>query len=385
MKKFIRDNWKWLLIGILGTLIVMPALTQLLINVDTSNKGSDDGWLGFWGGYLGAIIGVAGAIFVVQIQLNEDKKGRETEKIDNTFFNLLSMHNEQKNILIDDNIFEKIYLNFNKELKIQLLEEGLNYFYSKKDIIIGTLEGLIRVHKNYIESNEGKISDEFLERWERKKREEMFSDTYAATKESNLYEDLVWSLNEINDIENFLEDVQNERINHFSENMFKGAYEELVKRIDYSRGTQWDIPDELSGLQRTLEKYKMGHLDLLSDDRKRKGIESAINAHYSEIGAYFRIFHRIIKYINDKVTDEEIKKDYLGFLRATINEKEMLVIFYNAAYTERGKGLLQEIRKTTFFGEHQDLLEDRTVQHFNSDSLIWKSEDLKIMREFGKK
>lgn len=280
------------------------------------------------------------------------------------------MHNEQKNILIDDNIFEKIYLNFNKALKIQLLDEGLNYFYSKKDIIIGTLEGLIRLHKNYIESNEGKISDEFLERWERKKREEIFSDTYVATKESNLYEDLVWSLNEINDIEKFLEDVQNERINHFSENMFKGAYEELVKRIDYSRGIQWDIPDELSGLQRTLEKYKMGHLDLLSDDRKRKGIESAINAHYSEIGAYFRIFHRIIKYINDKVTDEEIKKDYLGFLRATINEKEMLVIFYNAAYTERGKGLLKEIRKTTFFGEHQDLLEDRTVQHFNSDSLI---------------
>lgn len=59
-------------------------MTQLLINVETSNKGSDDGWLGFWGGYLGAIIGVAGAIFVVQIQLNEDKEGRETEKIDNT-------------------------------------------------------------------------------------------------------------------------------------------------------------------------------------------------------------------------------------------------------------------------------------------------------------
>ena len=388
MNKFIRDNWKWLLIGILGTLIVMPALTQLLINVDTSNKGSDDGWLGFWGGYLGAIIGVAGAIFVVQIQLNEDKKGREAEKIDNTYFNLLSMHNEQKNILIGVNIFEIIYLNFKKELEIQLLDEGLDFFYSKKVIISEMLQDLLSAYKKNIENQEGKISPEFLERWKRKKRGEMFSDEYPVTEESRLYEDLCWSLIEIKEIEKFLIDVENKRINHFSDKIFKGVdgvYEELDKHIDRSRSIQWDIPDELSKLKVTLRNFQFGHIELLPNDRKRKAIELAINTYYSEIGAYFRIFHRIIKYINDKVKDEETKKDYLDFLRATINEKEMLVIFYNAAYTERGKELLKEIRKTTFFGEHQDLLENRTVQYFNSDSLIWKSEDLKIMREFGKK
>lgn len=67
-----------------------------------------------------------------------------------------------------------------------------------------------------------------------------------------------------------------------------------------------------------------------------------------------------------------------------MNEKEMLVIFYNAVYTERGSGLLNEISKTTFFGESQELLEDGTIQHFNSSSLLWTSDDLKIMREFGK-
>ena len=111
-----------------------------------------------------------------------------------------------------------------------------------------------------------------------------------------------------------------------------------------------------------MKKYKSDQLELLPDSKKRKGIEIAINNNYGEIGAYFRIFHRIIKYINDKVIDEETKKDYLGFLRATINETELLVIFYNAAYTERGKGLLKEIRKTTFFGDYQELLENGTVQ-----------------------
>ena len=62
----------------------------------------------------------------------------------------------------------------------------------------------------------------------------------------------------------------------------------------------------------------------------------------------------------------------------------MLVIFYNAVYTERGSGLLNEISKTTFFGESQELLEDGTIQHFNSSSLLWTFDDLKIMREFGK-
>ena len=384
MKKFIKDNWIKVLFGFL---FAMPALTQLLINVDTSNKGSDDGWLGFWGGYLGAIIGVAGAIFVVQIQLNDDKEGREAEKIDNTYFNLLSMHNEQKNILIGVNIFEMIYLKFKKELEIQLLDEGLDFFYSKKGIISDMLQELISAYKKNIENKEGKISAEFLERWERKKRGEMFSDGHPVTEESMLYEDLCWSLIEIKEIEKFLEDIENKKINHFSDKIFKGVdgvYEELDKHIERSRGIQWDIPDELSKLKMTLENFQFGHIELLPDDRKRKGIELAINAYYSEIGSYFRIFHRIIKYINDKVTDEETKKDYLGFLRATINEKEMLVIFYNATYTERGKGLLKEIRKTTFFGENYELLEEGPVQHFNSESLIWKSNDLEVMRGFGK-
>lgn len=104
MKKYIQHNWKWLLIGILGAFII-PLLTQVLINIDTSNKGSDDGLLGFWGGYLGSIIGVVGAILVLLIQLNEEKESREVEKVDNTFFNLLSLHNEKIKTLNDNKLF----------------------------------------------------------------------------------------------------------------------------------------------------------------------------------------------------------------------------------------------------------------------------------------
>ena len=385
MKKYIKDNWKWLSIGFFILFIIIPLLTQIFINIDTINKGSDDGWLGFWGGYLGAIIGIAGAIFVVQIQLKEDREGREVEKVDNTFFNLLTLHNDQKNTLNDDRIFEETYSDFNKELKNQLLEAGLDFFYSEKDTIVSILQEFIKGYKNYIENNEQYVSAEFLERWERRKTGATFSDSYTGTVDSTLYNNLCYALEEIASIEKFLDDVENKKINYFSHTVFEGAYEKLDNYTRNYKAYHFDVPEKWNQLIAALYKYKSGHLSLLPFNRKKRGIERAINNHYSRIGAYFRIFHRIVKYINDKVADEEIKKDYLGFLRATINEKEMLVIFYNAAYTERGNGLLKEIRKTTFFGEHNELLEDSTVQHFNPNSMLWKSEDLKIMQGFGNK
>lgn len=385
MKKHIENKWKLLLLGIF---IAIPVGTQFLINIDTTYKGSNDGWLGFWGGYLGAIIGVVGAIFVVQIQLNEENKSREAEKVDNTFFNLLSLHNEQKNTLSKKSIFENIYLNFNEELKKQSLEEGLVIFYSQDDLIIEILRDIIKGYKNYIEDNEEKLSPDFSSRWERRKKGGPFSDSYTITDDSRLYDSLYDALDKINRIEEFLDLIYNKKINYFSNVVFegalKGAFERLDEFIRTYKYIQSEIPEEWNSLISDFEKYKSNHFDLLPDDRRKKGIEIALKNYYSEIGSYFRIFHRIIKYINEKVPNKESKKDYFGFLRATLNEKEMLVIFYNAVYTERGSGLLKEISKTTFFGESHELLEDGTVQHFNSSSLLWKSDDLKIMREFGK-
>ncbi|HAQ2135408.1 TPA: hypothetical protein IXI12_002758, partial [Enterococcus faecium] len=88
-----------------------------------------------------------------------------------------------------------------------------------------------------------------------------------------------------------------------------------------------------------------------------------------------RLFHRIIKYINDNVKDVETKNNYLGFLRSTINQEEMFVIFYNAAYTNKGNGLLKELQKTTFFGDTKDL---EVNQHFDTEDLFWE-EDKAIM------
>lgn len=388
MSRYIKDNWKVLLLGVIGVLIVVPFLTQLLINFETNSKGSDDGWLGFWGGYLGAIIGVAGAIFVVQIQLNEENKSREVEKVDNTFFNLLSLHNEQKNTLTKKSTFEEIYSRFNEALKEQLLKEGLDFFYSQSDLIIGVLRDIIKGYRSYIEANEKKLSPESLSRWEKRKKGEFSFDDDLNPNDSDLFDTLSTSLNNINEIEQLQDSINDKKINYFSnivsDGVPEGAFERINGHIQTYIRLQHEISEECDKLISDLEKYKSNHFDLLPDYRKKQGIESILTVYYNEIGSYFRIFHRIIKYINKKVPNEENRKDYLGFLRATLNEKELLVIFYNAVYTDRGSGLLEELSKTTFFGEYHELLENGTIQHFNSSSLLWKSDDLKIMRGFGK-
>ena len=134
--EFLKKNKKFVAWALLVTLVLIPLFIQVLINWDTMNNGSDDGWLGFWGGYLGSIIGVVGALIVIQIQLSNDKerfdketkaknkelaedkkrfelqnlardkeleeerKARKSEQVDNTFFNLLLLFNDQKNTLL---------------------------------------------------------------------------------------------------------------------------------------------------------------------------------------------------------------------------------------------------------------------------------------------
>ncbi|EOS7802519.1 hypothetical protein EWX86_RS11780 [Enterococcus hirae] len=128
-------------------------------------------------------------------------------------------------------------------------------------------------------------------------------------------------------------------------------------------------------------EYQTNNFTLIDEDLRKAAVEDVLSRHYNEVGAYFRLFHRIIKYINDNLERPEelpIKNNYLGFLRATLNSKEMLVIFYNAAYTNRGAGLLKELQKTTFFGNREDIMNN---QHFDRKKLFWEENDVNKMLE----
>lgn len=132
-----------------------------------------------------------------------------------------------------------------------------------------------------------------------------------------------------------------------------------------------------------MNEYKQTRPNIeLTIEKKRFIVELAQEPYRTKVGSYFRIFHRIIKYLNENVNDGEIKKNYIGFLRANMNENQMAMIFYNINYTHRGSGAIEELKGTSFFGEKDELSDMESAHFFSAETLVWGNDDLKKMQEF---
>lgn len=340
---------------------------------------ADEGWLGFWGGIIGSAIGILGAFLVLKEQVNydrdalqkqidEEKELSRMQQIDNTFFNLLSMHNEQINSLKENNKFSLIYQEINRELKVEMKNSCSIYLRNEPNIKT-ELNNIKKQCEEYIKEHEAKIP---------KKYEEQYQDYWIKRHRSLTFN---WEKNQV--LENMyhaigailtIEDIISTEIEANAQNIFAN----LDKLDSYMRHLKFTKSEMWITLYAQIFEYKTDNFTLIDKESRKIIIEQVLNDHYSELGSYFRLFHRIIKYINDKFEEngETEKNSYLGFLRATLNEEELLVIFYNSAYTKRGEGLLRELNKTTFFGTKEDI---ENNQHFNIDKLFWKHDDIKFM------
>ncbi|MFT9411992.1 hypothetical protein [Liquorilactobacillus hordei] len=88
MKTFLKRYW-WLIVLFL---VVIPLLVEGGISLIPWN-GSDDGWLGFWGSYLGIIPSGLIAYFVAKTQIDAEKKNyRENHFKDMLIINYREMH-----------------------------------------------------------------------------------------------------------------------------------------------------------------------------------------------------------------------------------------------------------------------------------------------------
>jgi len=346
---------------------------------------ADEGWLGFWGGIIGSAIGILGAFLILKEQVNydrdalqkqidEEKELSRMQQIDNTFFNLLSMHNEQINSLKENNKFNLIYQEIYRELKVEMKNSCSIYLRNEPNIKT-ELNNIKKQCEEYIKEHEAKIpkkyEKKYQEYWKKNHQSLTFAwgnnqvleNMYHATKAVLLIEDIISNEIDANEQNIFskLKDLDND-----------------IKHLKFKTSEMWIT------LYAQIFEYKKDNFTLIDEKSRKRIIEQVLNHHYSELGSYFRLFHRIIKYINDKLEEngETEKNSYLGFLRATLNEEELLVIFYNSAYTKRGEGLLRELNKTTFFGTKEDI---ENNQHFNLDKLFWKHDDIKFMLNSGNK
>ncbi|MGT4665645.1 putative phage abortive infection protein [Enterococcus hirae] len=330
---------------------------------------AEEGWLGFWGGIIGSAIGVLGAFLVLNEQIKEERKQNGQYQIDNTFFNLLSMHSEQINNLKEKNKFGKIYSELEINLQSAMLTSLSIYIYNNKKDIVLELNKLKHKYEDHINKNQHKIPSrhvqQFTDYWINQRKRPPFIRAINFNM-ANIAD----AIDDIFLIEDMIDDVENANI-MITDNFiikFKVLVSDM-KQFKFEEKEIWKLYDSIL-------EYKTNKFTLIDEELRKETVENVLFCHYDEVGSYFRLFHRIIKYINDNVEDLNIKNNYLGFLRANVNQNEMLVIFYNAAYTKRGSGLLNELQKTTFFGTEEDI---KNNQHFDTNELFWKNDDIAIM------
>lgn len=115
------------------------------------------------------------------------------------------------------------------------------------------------------------------------------------------------------------------------------------------------------------------------------------NKYYS--GNYFRALYRCLKYIMDSDLEMEDKKFYSGVLRGILSSDEMLVVFYNCMYFEKGekfKELLEreeDGKRIDFFGDKNDLKnlsEGYDLPFFSKEDLLFSETDMQKLEELIK-
>ena len=76
---FLKTKYKNIIIKIIGSIIVMALFTGIIMKIPKLPfiGGSEEGWLGFWGGIFGSLLGVLGAYLVMKDQLDTEKSEKE--------------------------------------------------------------------------------------------------------------------------------------------------------------------------------------------------------------------------------------------------------------------------------------------------------------------
>ncbi|WP_176544114.1 putative phage abortive infection protein [Bacillus thuringiensis] len=130
------------------------------------------------------------------------------------------------------------------------------------------------------------------------------------------------------------------------------------------------IKDEDNIDHEYIAEFKMNYADDTLIEIKQDSYEKLYKRHEKIIGHYYRNLYRIVKLIQNTTfnnesqeRDNEEKRKYRGILRAQLSSFELLMLFYNISYSEKGKKFKELIAGVNFFDDH--LIEE---------SFIWKND-----------
>lgn len=293
---------------------------------------------------------------------NETMKRQQFET---TFFNMINLHhNILKEIRYNDKIGREAISDFYEELKgiyinriyrehkLSILKEGDIEKLNELTIQFLTAQRLDEYEKNIIElhCNPLWVQGEYTYF-----DTEKFSELQAVRNAGN---DDVWNEIEANLIKGFDRDIKNNR-------------EECIKVLD-SYNLEWyggqkrEIQIKHEYITKFENEYYVETLTAL----KCRAYEKLYKEYENVIGHYYRNLYRIVKLIQNTTFDSESqerdneeKRQYRGILRAQLSSFELLMLFYNISYSEKGKKFKELVAGINFFDDH--LIEE---------DFIWKND-----------
>ena len=306
-----------------------------IIFFDKALTSSD--WLNFWGNIIGSILGVVGAFCVMLWQLKREREKNRKEKIDNTFFNLLTL-------------FQNVKSEFDTYRFIKAIETEIN-----------THKNLKRL--NYYNNELSKRREQFIKDIDEfdKLTDSIYKVYCSSIKEAlNMDIDIGGYHNHIKRLLSLVEKTHREDLIKYTREMddFYREYDDKKLGFKYEV-TGIDIPIILK------------EVSLMTDDNS---------------GNYFRALYRCLKYIMVAELTIDEKKFYSGVLRGILSSDEMLAVFYNSIYYERGEKFKELLEKSQngkrldFFGDKKDLEnvnKGYDLPFFSKKKLLFPEYDMK--------
>lgn len=408
---------------VVGILVKIPNLPFI--------GGDSEGWLGYWG----SIVGIGGAYLVLRVQLSNDNKKHKAETVDNTFFNLLNLHNEileNKRESIE-NLYKSISIESEQVYYDNLKLRARNYIKSKNGEFNKSVKNLPDTYKipkyeenGYLEnpvdfSNLMLGSNEVLEEKIleylitdkldifRNDLEELLTDNllfYSLEESDDRYSEILSKLDfneaEIvlikNNKENYIKGMHGHSIfsaekldmSSNSSNEFIAGYIRLYNMaVQYAEYSFYDnLKESLQEIIIAIFRRQDIEEIAIYDIYINRSVEKAYKKNLAEIGYYFRLFYRIIKYINESkekgYIDEDQRSNYIGLLRAVLDEKTLAIIYYNATYLEKGNNMKEQLGETYFFGKEKDFDDNNKTHSLFTEGTLFFEQDFENLKELTK-
>ncbi|MFK4313135.1 MULTISPECIES: putative phage abortive infection protein [unclassified Bacillus (in: firmicutes)] len=293
---------------------------------------------------------------------NETMKRQQFET---TFFNMINLHhNILKELRYNDKVgrdaisefyaeLKGIYINsIYREHKLSILKEGDIEKLNELTIQFLIAQRLSEYEKNIIEVHCNPL---WVQGYYTHFDKEKFSELQAVRNAGN---DELWNKFEDNLIKSFDRDIKDNR-------------EECIKVLD-SYDLKWygEQKKEIQIKHEFITKFENEYYVETLTSLKYSAYERLYKEHENVIGHYYRNLYRIVKLIQNNTFDSESheqdneeKRKYRGILRAQLSSFELLMLFYNISYSEKGKNFKKLIAGINFFDDH--LIEE---------DFIWKND-----------